>query len=47
MSTARHSLGSAGTQTAALAFGGAAPGDTAATEEWYGDGKLTETFTTS
>jgi len=45
LNTTRVSLAGAGTNTAALGFGGEAL--TAATEEWYGDGKLTETFTTS
>jgi hypothetical protein len=34
MSTARNQLGGAGTQTAALAFGGNTGTATAATEEW-------------
>jgi hypothetical protein len=38
LSTARDSLGGAGTQTAALAFGGATTVGTAATEEWTGAG---------
>ena len=37
----------AGTATAALAAGGGDGPLFNATEEWYGDGKLTETFTTS
>ena len=41
LNTAKSSGGGAGTATSALAF------KNAATEEWYGDGKLTETFTTS
>ena len=36
MGTARGGLGSAGTQTAALGFGGYLPGATAATEEYDG-----------
>ena len=44
MSTARHSLGSAGTLTNALAFGGAAPSDSAATEEWNNDATTTQTI---
>jgi hypothetical protein len=37
LATAREKLAGAGTQTAALAFGGN-PGPTAATEEWTGAG---------
>jgi hypothetical protein len=41
-------LAGAGTQTAALGFGGAAPPITAATEEWTGAGvALTKTITVS
>jgi hypothetical protein len=50
MSTARVSLGGAGTQTSALGFGGetSAPANTAATEEWTGAGApLTQTITVS
>jgi len=49
MSTARYSLGGAGTQTAGLAFGGEDPvGNTAATEEWTGPGAaVTKTVTVS
>jgi hypothetical protein len=36
MNTARHALGGAGTQTAALAFGGSVPPVTGATEEYDG-----------
>jgi len=38
-----------GTSTAAISSGGLQPPGSAVaqTEEWYGDGKLTETFTTS
>ena len=36
MGTARYALGSAGTQTAGLAFGGSLPGVTAATEKYNG-----------
>jgi hypothetical protein len=36
MNTARYALGGAGTQTAALAFGGMLQPDTAATEEYDG-----------
>jgi len=42
LSTARNGLGSAGTQTSALGFGGNTGSDTAATEEWVGDGTLSE-----
>ena len=46
LNTARYSLGGAGIQTAALAFGGTPP--TTATEEWNGAGApVTETITTS
>ena len=38
--------GGAGTQTSALYFGGSIGPDNA-TEAWYGDGKLTDIFTTS
>ena len=42
MNVGKSGAGSgAGTATSALAF------KSGATEEWYGDGKLTETFTTS
>ena len=48
MSVAKRQFGAAGTSnTVSIAFGGDLPGNSAATEEWYGDGKLTETFTTS
>jgi hypothetical protein len=41
-------LGGCGTQTAALAFGGSTPPNTAATEEWTGAGApLTKTITVS
>jgi hypothetical protein len=47
MSTARHRLGSAGTQASALGFGGGPPA-TNATEEWTGAGSpLTQTITVS
>ena len=36
MTTARRAMGSAGTQTAGLAFGGNTGSNTAATEEWSG-----------
>jgi hypothetical protein len=38
LNTARYGLAGAGTQTAALAFGGETPPVTAATEEWTGAG---------
>jgi hypothetical protein len=44
MNTARRELGAAGIQTAALAFGGNLPGNSAATEEYDGS---TWTSTTS
>ena len=47
LNTARDGLAGAGTQTAALAFGGEAPTITAATEEWNDPGTITETITTS
>ena len=48
MATGRHYLGGCGTNTAALAAGGfAAPGNSAATEEWTGAGVATKTITTS
>jgi hypothetical protein len=47
MNTARYDLAGGGSSTLALAAGGSNPGATAATEEWNGDGKLTDTFTTS
>jgi len=47
MNTARDALAGAGTQTAALAFGGSTPTITGATEEWYGDGKVTDVIQSS
>ena len=47
MNTARDFLFGTGTKTAALAAGGGDSPRFNNTEEWYGDGKLTETFTTS
>jgi hypothetical protein len=48
MNTARVSLGGAGTQAAALAFGGTTPTHSAATEEWTGPGAaVTKTITVS
>ena len=47
LNTARFYLAGAGTQTAALAFGGVQPTTSpapTATEEWYGDGIITETI---
>jgi hypothetical protein len=38
LNTARYELAGAGTQAAALAFGGDTPPVTAATEEWTGAG---------
>jgi len=46
MNTARGSLASDGTQTAAIAMGGAPP-VTGATEEWIGTGLYIETLTTT
>ena len=47
MSVARQSVSGAGYggNTAAVAFGGNSPPFTAATEEWIGDGIITETVT--
>ena len=47
LTTSRSRMGAAGTSTSAIAAGGQTPSITNLTEEWYGDGKLTETFTTS
>ena len=50
LNTARGKLaGSGAVGTAGLAIGGSTNGSTDGnfTEEWYGNGKLTETFTTS
>ena len=49
MSTARWELSGGGTQTAGLAFGGASPSITAATEEFTGETTAAnvETFSTS
>jgi len=47
LSNGRYALGGAGTQTSALAFGGATP-TTTATEEFTGPGAaVTQTITTS
>jgi hypothetical protein len=47
-SNSKNGLAGAGTQTAALAFGGSNPPNTAATEEWTGAGApLTKTITVS
>ncbi len=45
MNTGTDDMATGGTNTNALSFGGN-PGSVV-TEEWYGDGILTETFTTS
>ena len=45
MNTARSSLGGAGTQTAALAFGGNDGSPTAATEEWSSVSDVVKTLT--
>ena len=42
LNTARRSAVGSGTTSAGLAFGGEAPPNTAATEEWFGDGTLSE-----
>jgi len=50
MNTARHDLAGAGnSSTSSLAFGGrGSPGTWFnATEEWYGDGQVTEKITSS
>jgi hypothetical protein len=47
MSTARDDLEGAGTQPAALAFGGFDPGYSTATEEYTGAGPATKTITVS
>jgi hypothetical protein len=48
LNTARYGLGGAGTQPAALAFGGNVTGTIAATEEWTGAGSpATVTITAS
>jgi hypothetical protein len=47
MNTARLTLGGAGTQTAALGFGGNTGSVTAATEEWTGAAPTTVTITAS
>jgi hypothetical protein len=48
LNTARNTLAGAGTQTAALAFGGLYYSFTAATEEWTGAGApVTVTITAS
>ena len=48
MSTGRSGGGSAGVSdsTTALAFGGATPSSTAATEEWSGSSNTTKTIST-
>ena len=45
--TARNSLGGAGTSTSALGFGGDTGSKTNATEEWNGDGHVTEKISSS
>jgi hypothetical protein len=40
-------MGGSGTSTAAVAFGGDTPPVTNATEEWNGDGKITEIISSS
>ena len=48
MASSRESAAGAGTQTSALAFGGAAPTVSTATEEFTGPGSpVTQTITTS
>jgi len=49
MNTARDSLAfkGSGNSTAALAAGGLGPPEFAATEEWYGDGKVTDVIQSS
>ena len=47
LNTARKLLASAGTSTVGLAFAGDASPVTTATEEWYGNGLVTTTVTTT
>jgi hypothetical protein len=47
MATARNNLAGAGTQTAALGFGGEGIPTTGATEEWTDAGPATKTITVS
>ena len=47
LNTSRNSISRSGTQTSALAFGGSIPPATGATEEWYGDGKVTDIIQSS
>jgi len=47
LNTARQSLANSGTATSALAFAGSIPPATGATEEWYGDGKVTDIIQSS
>jgi hypothetical protein len=48
LDTSRYRLAGAGTQAAALGFGGSTPAITAATEEWTGAGAaVTKTITVS
>ena len=47
LNTARTYIGSAGTQTAALAFGGSVPPTTGATEEWNDPTFAVQKITTS
>ena len=44
LNTGRTALGGAGIATSALGFGGDTPPNTTATEEWNGDGIVTETI---
>ena len=47
LNIARNDLAGAGTNTAALAFGGTSGSPTGATEEWDGTGSITRTITTT
>ena len=47
MNTGRHRLGGDGVTTSALVFSGQSPSVTTATEEWHGDGKITEILSSS
>ena len=47
MSTGRQGLGSTGTTSQALAFGGESTTAVNATEEWTGAGPVTQTITAS
>ena len=46
MNTTRNAITGSGSQTSGLVSGGGTPSVSAATEQWHGDGKVTETITT-